>query len=126
MVGAVGGKCTYPEVVFPSQVNLRASGDSSMKICPRPVDGFRTVDGNFASGRETVVPPIRVATDECRVMSIVADTATGHGIRISLNGSSESHEGCNDRKLHLARKRGREIPKNEYTLEEHAVWADSD
>lgn len=88
-----------------------------MKVCPRSVDSPCTVDGDLSIGREAVIPPIRVAADERRVMSVVADTTASHGIRVTCNDRSKSHKGRNDGRLHLASKCLQENIKNENKAE---------
>lgn len=64
-----------PEIVFASQVDLRPSRNGSSDVCPGSVDGLRAVDSDLSTRGESVVSSIRVATDQRRVVSIVADTA---------------------------------------------------
>lgn len=90
----------YPEVVFAGEVYLGAGGDGGTDVGPWSVDSLRAVNSDLASGGETVVPAVRIATDERRIVSIVTDPRASHGVRIRIYRSSESQQGRDDRALH--------------------------
>jgi hypothetical protein len=91
---------TYPEVILALQVDLGSSRDSGTLVGPGSGDARSSVDGDLATRRETEVLSI-VATDQSRVVGVVADTTARHGKAIAGHGGHGRNERSHERETHV-------------------------
>src|SRR5690242_15928094 len=89
----------YPEIILALQADLGTRGDGGALVSPGTGNRRCSVNCDLSSGGETVVRAIRM-TDERRVMSVVANTAAGHGVGITVDSTDCGKQRCDNRRTH--------------------------